>query len=144
MDDTKKEHQYSMESQGYDDLTEKLQESLDKQLKSLSGSLDEQSKLISKFLKQVGDSYSDVFKKINDTAINSGLINGLSELYHSEYNSSANGKTPDFCMFCFVCLYDKFVYEKRAEVKLLLLFNEIILFFRIPFMSTFLTYVHCF
>lgn len=95
MDDTKKEHQYSMESQGYDDLTEKLQESLDKQLKSLSGSLDEQSKLISKFLKQVGDSYSDVFKKINDTAINSGLINGLSELYHSEYNSSANGKTPE-------------------------------------------------
>lgn len=95
MDDTKKEHQYSMESQGYDDMTEKLQESLDKQLKSLSGSLDEQSKLISKFLKQVGDSYSDVFKKINDTAINSGLINGLSELYHSEYNSSANGKTPE-------------------------------------------------
>lgn len=95
LDDTKKEHQYSMESQGYDDLTEKLQESLDKQLKSLSGSLDEQSKLISKFLKQVGDSYSDVFKKINDTAINSGLINGLSELYHSEYNSSANGKTPE-------------------------------------------------
>ncbi len=95
LDDTKKEHQYSMESQGYDDLTEKLQDSLDKQLKSLSGSLDEQSKLISKFLEQVGDSYSDVFKKINDTAINSGLINGLSELYHSEYNSSANGKTPE-------------------------------------------------
>lgn len=95
LDDTKKEHQYSMESQGYDDLTEKLQDSLDKQLKSLSGSLDEQSKLISKFLEQVGDSYSDVFKKINDTAINSGLINGLSELWHSEYNSSANGKTPE-------------------------------------------------
>lgn len=30
-----------------------------------------------------------------------------------------------FCMIYFVCLYDKFVYEKRAEVKLLLLFNRI-------------------
>lgn len=95
MDDTQKEHQYTIESEGYDDLTDKLQESLDKQLKKLSSSLEEQSKLIEKFLQNVSDSYSEVFQKINDTAINSGAISGMSESFNSEYNSSANGKTPE-------------------------------------------------
>ena len=95
MDDTRKEHQYSIESQGYDDLTEKLQDTLDKQLKELSSSLEAQTKLIEKFLGQVGDSFSEVYKKITDTATNSGIQSGMSNEFNSEYNNTSNGKSAE-------------------------------------------------
>lgn len=95
MDDTRKEHQYSIESQGYDDLTEKLQDTLDKQLKELSSSLEAQTKLIEKFLGQVGDSFSEVYKKITDTATNSGISSGMSNEFNSEYNNTSNGKSAE-------------------------------------------------
>lgn len=94
MDDTKKDHQYSMEVQGYDDLSTKLQEALEKQLKLLNSSLEEQGKVIENFLNKIGTSWEDVFKKITDTVSNSGMSSGMSNQYNSEYNNSSNGKTP--------------------------------------------------
>ena len=93
LEDSKKDHQYNLEIQGYDDLTENLQESLDKQLKTLSSSLEAQAALIKKYLNDIQNSYSDVFKNITETVINSGLQPGMSSQYENEYNNS-NGGTP--------------------------------------------------
>lgn len=63
--DTKYEHQLDMESKGYDDLSEKADDTLDNTLKSLKSNTDLQKSVINDMLSEVKNSYKETFDEIS-------------------------------------------------------------------------------
>ena len=63
--DTKYEHQLDMESKGYDDLSEKADDTLDKALQAVKSNSELQKSIIDNMLKDVQASYSDAYGEIN-------------------------------------------------------------------------------
>lgn len=93
LEQTKQDHSYDIQVQGYDDLTEKLQDSLDKQFKLLSSSLEEQAKLINKMLGNVADSFADVFTNINSVIANNGLSGSMTNGFTSDYSNQSTAQS---------------------------------------------------
>ena len=91
LEQTKLDHSYGIQVQGYDDLAEKLQESLDKQVKLLSSSLETQAELIKKLLDGVADNFADVFTNINSIIKNNGINGTTTKDFQNDYKNQSTG-----------------------------------------------------
>ena len=74
LQDTKRDHAYDMQSQGYDKLSSDLQETLDNTEYEISHNADKQLEIINSMLDKAVSSYQEAYGKINSIIKNTGWV----------------------------------------------------------------------
>ena len=74
LDDTKRDHAYDMQSQGFDKLSEDLKTSLDDTEYEISHNADKQLEIINSMLDKAVSSYQEAYGKINSIIKNTGWV----------------------------------------------------------------------
>ena len=74
LDDTKRDHAYDMQSQGFDKLSSDLQETLDNTEYEISHNADKQLEIINSMLDKAVSSYQEAYGKINSIIKNTGWV----------------------------------------------------------------------
>lgn len=102
LDDTKRDHMYDMQMDGFDIMSNNLDESLDNIEYSITHSSEKQLQVVQSMLSQMVGSYSDAFNKISSIISNTGFVgtgsfnNTTSNIGSSTGSSSiASGATQD-------------------------------------------------
>lgn len=76
LDDTKKDHADDMRIQGYDKMSDDLDENLQKTLENITYNADAQEQVIQEMLNKVVDMYGQAYGKINEIINNTGFKGG--------------------------------------------------------------------
>ena len=74
LQDTKRDHAYDMQSQGFDKLSSDLQETLDNTEYEISHNADKQLEIINSMLDKAVSSYQEAYGKINSIIKNTGWV----------------------------------------------------------------------
>lgn len=91
LDDTKRDHQYDMMSQGYEEMADSLDKSLEDIEYSLSHSSEKQLEIVQSMLDQMVASYKNAYGKINDIVNESGYSGSSNFQESTEKISTSEG-----------------------------------------------------
>lgn len=85
LDDTKQNHAFELISSGYDDLSDKADETYQNMLDSINRSVDMQEQIIDNMLERIKTSYKDAYDEISKTITSKGFV--LSDNLQNDINS---------------------------------------------------------
>lgn len=74
LDDTIYEHNYDIQTSGYDKMEEAIQESMENTLQDLESNTELQQQIVDDMLNKIKDSYSSAYEEINSIIKQSGVI----------------------------------------------------------------------
>ena len=110
LSDTKRDHQFNLMQDGYDQMSEKLDSSLEDLEYSIATSSEKQLEIVQTMLNQMVSSYQDAYNKINsiinetgfqgtdsfnNTVSNTGSFSGASSIANGATQSQSNVKPSD-------------------------------------------------
>ena len=84
LDDTKQNHAFELISSGYDDLSDKADETYQNMLDSINRSVDMQEQIINNMLERIKVSYKDAYDEISKTITSKGFV--LSDNLQNDIN----------------------------------------------------------
>ena len=84
LDDTKQNHAFELISSGYDDLSDKADETYQNMLDSINRSVDMQEQIIDDMLERIKTSYKDAYDEISKTITSKGFV--LSDNLQNDIN----------------------------------------------------------
>ena len=84
LDDTKQNHAFELISSGYDDLSDKADETYQNMLDSINRSVDMQEQIINNMLERIKTSYKDAYDEISKTITSKGFV--LSDNLQNDIN----------------------------------------------------------
>ena len=84
LDDTKQDHAFELISSGYDDLSDKADETYQNMLDSINRSVDMQEQIIDNMLERIKISYKDAYDEISKTITSKGFV--LSDNLQNDIN----------------------------------------------------------
>ena len=74
LSDLQADREYDVRSQGYDNLSQDLEDAMNESINAVKYNADEQERVISEMLDNVLNNYKDVYSKINQIIANTGIV----------------------------------------------------------------------
>lgn len=74
LSDLQADREYDVRSQGYDNLSQDLEDAMNESINAVKYNADEQERVISEMLDNVLNNYKDVYSKINQIISNTGIV----------------------------------------------------------------------
>ena len=74
LSDLQTDREYDVRSQGYDNLSQDLEDAMNESINAVKYNADEQERVISEMLDNVLNNYKDVYSKINQIISNTGIV----------------------------------------------------------------------